>query len=105
MMSQVDTLTEHHTTVHVPSTTTNEYYQQLNILNDVAWFSTGYKSLHLLLTDILIVTQLAVISYESIPQYCAGVTRMQLAKVVITSVFVIVGCGEGLPEGKGLWVY
>ena len=26
MMSQVDTLTEHHTTVHVPSTTTNEYY-------------------------------------------------------------------------------
>ena len=26
---------------------------------------------------------------------------MQLAKVVITSVLVLAGCAEGLPEGKG----
>ena len=30
----------------------------------------------------------------------AGVTRMQLAKVVIASVLVIAVCAEGLPEGS-----
>ena len=34
-MSQVDTLTEHHTTMNI--------IQQLNILHDVAWSSIGYK--------------------------------------------------------------
>ena len=29
----------------------------------------------------------------------AGVTRMQLVKVVITIAYVIVGCAEGLPVG------
>ena len=29
-----------------------------------------------------------------------GRTRMQLAKVVITSALVLAACAEGLPEGK-----
>ena len=31
----------------------------------------------------------------------AGVTRMQLVKVVITSVLVFAACAEGLCKGKG----
>ena len=30
-----------------------------------------------------------------------GVTRMQLAKVMIASVLVLTACAEGLPEGEG----
>ena len=30
----------------------------------------------------------------------AEITRMQLAKVVITSALVLAACAEGLPEGK-----
>ena len=55
------------------------------------------KSLHLLLTDILTVAQVAVVSYQTIPQYWC---RMQLAKVMITSVLVLAACAEGLPEGR-----
>ena len=62
MMSSVDILTEHQPLC--------EY--------DVA--STGYK--HLLLTDILTVAQVAVVSYH---RTGAGRTRMQLAKVVVSS--------------------
>ena len=73
--------------------------QQLNILHDVAWLSTGLKSLHLLLTDILTVAQVAVVSYQLFHSTGAGITRMQLVKVVITSALVLVVCAEGLPEG------
>ena len=55
------------------------------------------KSLHLLLTDILTVAQVAVVSYQTIPQYWC---RMQLAKVVITSALVLAACAEGPPEGR-----
>ena len=55
------------------------------------------KPLHFLLTDILTVAQVAVISYHSTG---AGRTRMQLAKVVITSILILVASAEGWPEGK-----
>ena len=41
MMSQVDTLTEHHTTV--ACVIINTLFSNSNILHDVAWFSTDYK--------------------------------------------------------------
>ena len=67
----------------------------------------GIKSLHLLLIGILIVTQLTVISYETIPQYWCRSNKNATGKGSgdYTIAFVIVGCAEGLPEGKGLWVY
>ena len=56
MMSSVDTLTEHQPLWNS--------IQQLKNLHDVA--STGYKSSHLVLTDILTVVQVAVASYSTV---------------------------------------
>ena len=63
-------------------------------------FPLAIKSLHLLLTDILTVAQVAVSYIKLVHSTSAGLTRMQLAKVVITSTLVLVACVEGLPEGK-----
>ena len=51
------------------------------------------------ITDILTVAQVAgrLKLFHSIG---AGLTRMQLAKVVIASALVLAACVEGLPEGK-----
>ena len=100
MMSQVDTLTVNYIIVHMPMIQPYEYYSTTQkSIHDVAWFSTGYKSLHLF-TDILTVAQVAVSHIKLFHSTSAGVTRMQLAKVVITSVLVLAACAEGLPEGK-----
>ena len=60
-------------------------------------FPLGIKSLHLLLTDILTVAQVAVSHIKPFHSTGAGVTRMQPAKVVIASVLsslqhVLKGC-------------
>ena len=65
-------------------------------------FPLAIKSLHLLLTDILTVAQVAVVPYQHIKLFHrigAGRTRMQLAKVMITSALVLAVCAEGLPKG------
>ena len=54
----------------------------------------------MLLTDILTVAQIAVSHIKLFHSTGAGRTRMQLAKVVITSALVLAACAEGLPEGK-----
>ena len=59
-----------------------------------------------MLTDILTVAQVAqvAVSHINIKQFHstgAGLTRMQLAKVVITSTLIIAACVDRLPEGKG----
>ena len=45
----------------------------MNIIQHATWEMYGFplaiKSLHLLLTDILTVAQVAVVSYQTIPQY------------------------------------
>ena len=55
----------------------------------------------MLLTDVLTVTQVVITSYQTTPQTGAGITRMRLTKVVITSALVIAVCAEGLPDSKG----
>ena len=69
MMSQVDTLTKHHTTMHVPSTTTNEYYSATQYLHDVAWSCTGYKISALVAHWHSDSYTTCSVSYESIPQH------------------------------------
>ena len=59
-----------------------------------------YKPPYLLLTDILTVAQVAVSRIKLFHSTGAGVTRMQLAKVVIASVLILAVHAERLPEGK-----
>ena len=55
----------------------------------------------MLLTVILTVAQIAVSHVKLFHSTGAGITRMQLAKVVvITSALVLAACTEGLPGGK-----
>ena len=60
-MSQVDTLTEHHTTMNI--------IQQLNILHDVAWFFIGYKISALVAHWHSDSCTSCSVSYQTIPQY------------------------------------
>ena len=53
-----------------------------------------------MLTDILTVAQVAVSHIKLFHSTGAGITRMQLAKVVIASVLIFVVHAERLPEGK-----
>ena len=80
--------------MHVPSTTTMNIIQRLKILHYVAWFSIDYKITAL-------VAHCTSCSYQTIPQYWCRKNKMQLMKVVITSVLVLATCAERLPEGKG----
>ena len=69
--------------------------------SDVAWFSTGYKNLCTCCS--LTFWQLHKLQLSHIKLFHstgAGITRMQLAKVVIASALVLAACVKALPEGK-----
>ena len=81
--------------------------KQLKLVHDVVLFSTGYKKPpHLVLTDALKVQfcylncpktiNLQLSHIKLFHSTGAEVTRMQLVKVVITSVLVFAACAEGL---------
>ena len=78
-------------------------------MNSIQWLKTLFrhnfnwlsKPLHLLLTDILTVSQVAVSHIKLFHSTSTGVTRMQLAKVVvIANALFFAACSEGLPGGK-----
>ena len=98
-MSQVDILTTNYITVPTPLIQLYEY-SITQFICDVAHFPLAIKSLHLLLTEILTVAQVAVSHIKLVHSTGAGLTKMQLAKVVITSTLVLAACVEGLAEGK-----
>ena len=102
MMSQVDTSTVNCIIVCMPIIQPYEYYSTTQkSVHDVAWFSTGYKNLCTCCS--LTFWQLHKLQSSHIKLFHStgtGRTRMQLAKVVMTSALVLVACAEGLPEGK-----
>ena len=93
MIPRVYKLTENHTSAICIAVNI------INLLHDVVWFSIGYKNHCACLTSDSCTSCSWLISNYSTATG-AGITRMQLATVVITSALVFATCAEGLPEGK-----
>ena len=93
-MSHVDTLIEYLSSMHTPST-------QLRILltKDITFFHWDIKSPHLLLAYILTVAQVAVVSYQTIPQHWCRKNKNATGKSGDCKCFGPCSVCRGLPEG------